>query len=210
MKELHTSILPRSASGWGAVGLLGLLSSVVVGMTGCSAHLPPPGVKDAAAPLGGDAQRARTYRLGIGDKVRITVFGEAALSGIFEVDAFGKVTLPLLGAVPATGAGADGLRAKLVERLSKGYLKDPKVTVEIAAYRPFYVHGEVRNAGEFQFKPGLSIRDAVAMAGGYTYRADTGSAVITRGGGESEQRVMATGGVPVQPGDNILIPERFF
>jgi polysaccharide export outer membrane protein len=157
-----------------------------------------------------DEQRHRLTHLGIGDKVRVTVFGEAELSGTFEISPLGNVSVPLVGEVPARGLSIQGFRQTLVRHLSRGFLKDPKVSVEIASYRPFYVHGEVRTPGELQFRAGLTLRDAVAMAGGYTYRADMSSAILVREGEKEETRVPTGSTLMVLPGDNIRIPERFF
>ena len=151
----------------------------------------------------------RTYRLGIGDKLKITVFGEENLSGATEVNAMGQVALPLAGEIPAKGLPVGQFRDAVVRRLQDGYLKNPKVTVEITSYRAIYVHGEVKSGGEFAYKTGLTIRDAIAVAGGYTYRADQGHVLITREG-EQIANVLLPSDVPVLPGDNLQIPERFF
>jgi polysaccharide biosynthesis/export protein len=151
----------------------------------------------------------RVYRLGVGDKLKVAVFGEDNLSGQFEVNAFGQVSMPLIGEMPAKGLALNEFRDKVARRLSEGYLKNPRVAVEILNTRPIFVHGEVKNAGEFQFKNGITLRDAVAMAGGYTYRADQSSLSIAREG-EPETSVQMPTDIPVLPGDNIKIPERFF
>jgi protein involved in polysaccharide export with SLBB domain len=151
----------------------------------------------------------RIYRLGVGDKLKITVFGEENLSGQFEVGALGNISVPLIGEVPAKGQTIGDFRNQITRRLSDGYLKNPKVNVDILNYRPIYVHGEVKNGGEFAYRNGLSLRDAVAMAGGYTYRADQSYLYIGRDG-EPDAAITMPTDVPVLPGDNIRIPERFF
>lgn len=156
------------------------------------------------------ASDLRTYRVGVGDKVRITVFGEADLSGTFEVNAQGNIALPLVGEVPAAGRDARGVRDAAIQRLSEGYLKSPRVTVEVVGYRPIYVHGEVKTGGEYPFKIGTRLRDAVAIAGGYTYRATTSYVVLSRDGAANEIRVRMPNDMLVMPGDNIRVPERFF
>jgi polysaccharide export outer membrane protein len=152
---------------------------------------------------------ARTYRIGVGDKLKITIFGEENLSGPFEVGALGTVSMPLVGEIAAKGKTIAEFREGLTARLADGYLKNPRVSVEVLNYRPIYIHGEVKSGGEFQYKNGLKLRDAIAMAGGFTYRADQSSAVIAREG-EPEVRVPMPSEVPVLPGDNIRILERFF
>lgn len=151
----------------------------------------------------------RVYRLGIGDKLKITVFGEENLTGPAEVNALGQVAVPLLGEMQAKGLALNEFRDQIARKLADGYLKNPKVSVEMTNYRPIYVHGEVKNGGEFQFKNGVSLRDVVAMAGGYTYRADQSYLFIGREG-EPDVAVRMPNDVPVLPGDNIRVPERFF
>ena len=153
---------------------------------------------------------SRVYRLGVGDKLKVTVFGEQDLSGAYEVNAAGRLAIPLIGEVPAKGQPIGSVREAIAARLSQGYLKQPRVSVEVLNYRPIYIHGEVRSGGEFPFKPGLKMRDAVAVAGGYTYRANQTYALLTREGEQVEVRVPLPSDIDVLPGDNIRIPERFF
>ncbi len=162
-------------------------------------------------PVKGDAMHltSRVYRLGIGDKIKITVFGEQDLSGPLEVNALGNLPLPLIGDIPAKGRSIGEIKDAIAAKLGDGYIKNPKVTVEVMNYRAFYVHGEVRTGGEFPFKPGLKLRDAVATAGGYTYRANTGYVIVTSEGAP-EVRVGLPSDLVVLPGDNIRVPERFF
>lgn len=151
----------------------------------------------------------RPLRIGIGDKLKIAVFGEENLSSQVEVGAAGQIAMPLLGEIKAHGRTPNELKDAIARRLSDGYLKNPKVSVELLTYRPIYVHGEVKSGGEFPFKNGLTFRDAVAIAGGYTYRANQGYVLLAREGGEEQKLALPTT-VPVLPGDNIRIPERFF
>ena len=187
-----------------------LAGAMVAG--GCSSQIDGPASTVAAttANLGGTPEVSRIYRLGIGDKVKVTVFGEADLSGQFEIGATGGLAMPLVGEIPAKGASVGDVRDAIVGRLRTGYLKDPKVSVEILTYRPFYVHGEVRTGGEFAFKNGVTIRDAIAIAGGYTYRAKHDHVLLIREGTAREVRVALPSMEAVMPGDNIRVPERFF
>jgi protein involved in polysaccharide export with SLBB domain len=153
---------------------------------------------------------SRTYRLGVGDKLKVNVFGEPDLSGTFEVAATGHVAMPLIGDIPAQGRPIADFREAVARKLSEGYLKQPKITVEILNYRPIYVHGEVRSGGEFPFKSGLKLRDAIAVAGGYTYRANLSYVLLAREGEPQEMKVALPSDLDVLPGDNIRIPERFF
>lgn len=151
----------------------------------------------------------REYKLGFGDKLKVTVFGEPELSGEFEVDAAGRIAMPLIGPVDAVDMTIEEFKRSAVARLGDGFLKNPRLNVEVTNYRPFYVHGEVRSGGEFKFKNGLRVRDAVAMAGGYTYRADQDYVLLARGN-QSMVRVPLPSNISLLPGDNLRIPERFF
>lgn len=181
--------------------------SVALLASACSS----PDIMDGPQFVSSQGEKAvqRVYRLGIGDKLKITVYGEDNLSGPFEVNALGQLSMPLIGEMPARGLSLQELRDNLTRKLSDGYLKNPKVSVEMLNYRPIYVHGEVKNGGEFAFKNGASLRDVVAMAGGYTYRADQTYLYIGREG-EPDVAVRMPADVPVLPGDNIRVPERFF
>jgi protein involved in polysaccharide export with SLBB domain len=156
------------------------------------------------------ASDLKTYRLGAGDKIRLAVFGETDLSGTFEVNAHGGLALPLAGEVAVGGLDIESARQAIVRRLSDGYLKSPRVTAEVASYRPIYVHGEVRTGGEYPFKVGTRLRDAIAVAGGYTYRAHQGYVLLARDGSTRDARVPMPSDMLVMPGDNIRVPERFF
>ena len=163
------------------------------------------------APSGsGQAELSRIYRLGVGDKLKVTVFGEQDLSGTYDVNATGNVALPLIGEIVAKGRPITDFRAAIARRLGEGYIKNPKVTVEILAYRPIYVHGEVKQGGEHPYKSGLKLRDAVALAGGFTYRANQTYLLIIREGQVDEARVRLPSDIDVLPGDNIRVPERLF
>jgi polysaccharide export outer membrane protein len=151
------------------------------------------------------------YTLGSGDKVRVTVFGELDLSGEYQVDGSGVVAFPLVGEVRAAGGTARKLENEIAKKLSSGYLKNPTVSVEVLTYRPFFILGEVKQPGSYPYKNGLKVLNAVAMAGGYTYRAKSNVWVITRSGDkEYQDREIRNGDFTVLPGDTIVIPERFF
>lgn len=150
------------------------------------------------------------YRLNIGDKVKVVVFGEQELSGTFDVNASGNLAMPLSGEIPARGRTLAEVRQAIVHRLSQGYLRNPRLSLEIATYRPIYVHGEVRTGGEFAYKTGLRLSDAVAMAGGYSYRANESYVLLRREGEPAELKIALPSPVTVMPGDNIRVPERMF
>jgi polysaccharide export outer membrane protein len=148
------------------------------------------------------------YRLGTGDQLRIIVFGEEDLSGEFQVDDTGAVSIPLVGDVTARGQTLRSFEAAVREKLAEGYLKDPRVSVQVLNYRPFYIIGEVEKGGEYPFVSGMHVLNAVAVAGGFTYRANTSKVFITRG--EEEHEYLVSPELRLEPGDVIRVPERFF
>ena len=111
--------------------------------------------------------------LASGDKIKVVVFREEQLSGEFEIDGNGRISLPLIGAIQAAGKSTAEVEAQITARLKAGYVRDPKVSVLISNFRPIYILGEVKNAGEYPYKSGLNVVSAVALAGGYSYRANT-------------------------------------
>ena len=150
------------------------------------------------------------YRLGTGDKVRVTVFNEKDLSGDFDVNDQGLVALPLIGQVQVGGLTLSQAQDLITQKYGKDYLVNPRVTVEVMNYRPFFILGEVKNPGSYPFVNGMTIVNAVALAGGYTPRANRNHIVIKRAAnpGAGEQEVQEDGAV--LPGDVIRVPERFF
>ncbi len=161
------------------------------------------------APAAAVSSSGLDYTLGSGDKLRVIVFGEQDLSGEFDVTGTGKVSLPLIGQVQATGLTLNQFEDEIANKLKEGYLTSPKVSVEVLNYRPFYIIGEVDKPGEYPYTNGMSVLNAVAVAGGFTYRARQDQVFITRGG-DAEREMAAGQTVPVLPGDIVRIPERFF
>ena len=151
-----------------------------------------------------------TYLLGSGDRLRVSVFGEPDLSGEFEVDGSGVVSLPLIGELRAAGLSVRQFENTLRDELTAGYLVDPRISVEVLNYRPFYILGEVKSPGKYPFISGITVLNAVAMAGGYTHRARQGRAEILRGGDQENVTRNAPDNTVIFPGDIIRIPERFF
>jgi len=173
-----------------------------------STNATPEGrFRAAYASEGSDAS---SYVLGPSDRVRLKVYGENDISGEYEIDANGLVSVPLAGRLKASGLTTRQLEKAIVSALSEGLLRDPRVNVEVAIYRPFYILGEVKRAGEYPFKSGLTVLDAVASAGGFTYRANEGKAFIRRKGSGVEESFALDAPVQVFPGDNVRIPERYF
>ncbi len=150
------------------------------------------------------------YRLGSGDRFKITVYGEPDLSGEYEVDGSGLVSLPLVGELEAVGLSLREFEEAVTTAFKDGYLVDPRVSIEMLNYRPFYILGEVRSPGKYPYVNGMTVLYGVAMAGGYTPRARHGRAEIVRAG-EAEPILTKDPSItPVLPGDVIRIPERFF
>ena len=155
--------------------------------------------------------KAESYRLGAGDQVRIIVYGEDQLTGEFRVDDGGRIALPLLGGVRAAGLSPRQLDAAISDDLRRrNLLRDPSVSVEVLAYRPVFILGEVAKPGQYPFQPGMTVLTAVAVAGGYTYRAvqDYASVLRTTGGQAVEGK--ASPRAFVAPGDVITVFERRF
>jgi polysaccharide biosynthesis/export protein VpsN len=162
----------------------------------------------ASAPLAAQDQN-NEYRLGAGDQLRITVFGQADLSGQFEVSNDGRIAFPLIGEVRAADLTPQELEKAITAKLKPDYLKDPQLSVEVINYRPFYIIGEVKNPGSYAYVGGMRVVNAVAMAGGYTYRAKENNLLITRAGGNGKKEA-ADQNTAVRPGDVIEVPERYF
>lgn len=149
------------------------------------------------------------YRLGPGDKIRVIVFRHEDLSGEFALDGTGSFSMPLIGEVRANGLTARELEQHLEQRYGDGYLVEPKVSVEILTYRPFYILGEVNKPGAYEYENGMTVLNAVALAGGFTYRAKQDIFLLQRGGANATP-VAVTGNTPIAPGDVITVQERFF
>lgn len=196
-----------SLTGFARVLVAACMAATVAGCADVSGGISG---RDAERRLGALSTDLQSYKLGVGDKLRIVVYGEQDLSGTFEVGPQGKIALPLVGDMPAKGLTPSEIRTSVTNRLAGGYLRNPRVTVEVVGYRPFYVHGEVRGGGEFAFKNGIRIRDAIAVAGGYTYRANQTYVLLTRDGIPEEVRISLPSDIIVMPGDNIRVGERFF
>ena len=150
-----------------------------------------------------------SYELGSGDEIRLTVFGHEDLSGDFIVGSDGTVSMPLIGQIMAKEQTVRGLDSLITDSLQPDYLKNPRVTVEVLNYRPFYILGEANSPGSYPYVYGMKVINAISLSGGYTYRAKQKSVFIDRSG-EENQRLTATPDTLVLPGDIIRVPERFF
>jgi len=145
-----------------------------------------------------------------GDRIKVTVYGEDNLNGVYDVDPDGFVSLPLAGRVQAAGRTTSELQRFITGKYRSEYLKDPKVSVDIATFRPIYVMGEAEKPGEYSYKSGLNLLTAIAAAGGPTYRASKSSVLIQHAGEDVWRETPMSASVQIMPGDIIRIPERFF
>jgi polysaccharide export outer membrane protein len=194
-----------------------LLAVVALAVSGCARrpYVASPAAEPiiatpiAAAPLA-MAPEDVPYTLDSGDRLRIVVFGQDGLSAIYAVGASGNVTMPLIGAVPARGMTPAGLSQAIAEKLRQGYIREPHVAVEIESYRPFFILGEVTTPGQYAYVPNMTVENAVAIAGGFTPRAERKKATLSR----NVEGGVVRGPVPliatVRPGDTIIVQERWF
>jgi polysaccharide biosynthesis/export protein len=162
----------------------------------------------AAAPM--PVAHDAAYRLDAGDKLRVVVYGQEGLTNTYAIDAGGSITMPLIGAVPARGRTPAGLASEISGRLRNGYIRDPSVAVEIESYRPFFILGEVAAPGQYPYVPNMSVESAVAIAGGFSPRARRDVVTLTHSDGAGPSRVVVPLGTPLNPGDTVLVGERWF
>jgi protein involved in polysaccharide export with SLBB domain len=204
-----------------------LIAAALIGFATCavdSAFAGPsdnsPSVASVSSGVSGKQTAATTgaatpstdesYVLGGGDKIRLSVFGETDLGGEFEIDGSGVVRLPLIGQVKAAGMTVHQFEDKLISMFEDGYLKDPRVSVEVINYRPFYIIGEVNKPGQYPYVSDMNALNAVALAGGYTAKADKSEIYIQRTGVNGEKDYPSNETTKIRPGDVVRIPERFF
>jgi protein involved in polysaccharide export with SLBB domain len=183
---------------------LAQLCAVIV-LAACSSAPLPAG--NAAYAV----DRGLEYKLGPGDKVRVTVFNEEQLSGEFLVANNGAVAIPLVGEVKAGGLTPSEFQVSVGEQLTaSGLVRQPRVSADVISYRPFFILGEVNKPGQYPYAIGLTVTKAVATAGGFTYRANNKVVYVTREGETREMPVNITAASSISPGDTIRIAERSF
>ena len=157
-----------------------------------------------------EAQEQPVYTLGSGDEVRVSVYEEEDLSGEFEVNGEGQLSLPLIGSVHAGGKTLHQLEDDIEAKLRDGFLKEPRVSVEVLNYRPFYILGEVNEPGSYPYVNGMTVLNAVALGGGYTYRANKDKITIIRANDKGRKPQTVSPDTVVLPGDVVRVEERFF
>lgn len=175
---------------------------VAAGVAGCSGYRPAPRAFHEAT--------IQPYILDSGDTLRVTVFEQEDLTGTFSVDQAGYIAFPLVGSVAARGRTIQQMEGVIAEKLRQGFLRDPDVTIQVDRYRSIYILGEVGQPGQYTYVAGMNVQNAIAVAGGYTARANQSNADITRkiNGKVHTGRVLISD--PVMAGDTIYVRERLF
>lgn len=176
---------------------------------------PPPHdagpLQDEPAPVAyAPAEPDRPYTLDSGDRLRIVVFGQDGLSNSYVVDASGYIAMPLIGSVLARGASTDELSDRIAAKLRQGFIKEPHVAVEVEAYRPFFILGEVAQPGQYPYVADMTVETAVAIAGGFGPRAYRQTVTVTRTAHGQQVRMTVPPGFPLRPGDTVNVHERWF
>jgi polysaccharide export outer membrane protein len=167
----------------------------------------------AAAPYAyasAPANASPAYTLDSGDKLRVVVFGQDGISNSYIVDAGGNISLPLVGIIPARGYSTQQLSAMIAERLKQGYVREPHVSVEVEAYRPFFILGEVTNPGQYPYVANMTAETAIAIAGGFAPRASKSKVELTRNAAGQQMHGDVPLGFALRPGDTVVVKERWF
>jgi polysaccharide biosynthesis/export protein len=192
-----------------------LVALAALSLAGCArrqavSYAPAPyGAGGPYVPVQG-AVFEQPYTIDTGDRVRISVFGQEGVSNSYLVDAAGYVNVALTGPIAARGLTSASLAEAIAARLREGFVREPHVSVEVEAYRPFYILGEVNAPGQYPYQPGMSVETAIAIAGGYSPRADKRNALLTRAinGASIKNKVPLQ--TQLRPGDTVNVPERWF
>lgn len=181
---------------------IALMLAVTAAVSSCSSYRPAPKAFHEAT--------IQPYRVDSGDRLRVTVFDQRDLTNTYSVDQAGYLAFPLIGSVPARGRTIQELEGQIAAQLQKGYLRNPDVSIEVDRYRSIFVMGEVGQPGQYTYVPGMTIQNAIALAGGYTPRALQANADVTRkiNGEIITGRVLISN--PVLAGDTIYVRERLF
>lgn len=162
------------------------------------------------APGGVLGQALQEYRIGPGDRLNITVFGHNDLSGEVVIDGSGRISLPLIGQLAANSKTVLELQQEITAALDRDYIVNPRVTVEVVNYRPFYILGQINRPGSYSYIEGMTVRMAIAIAGGFTRRAQEDVVIIIRANDPEQTPYEVTLGDLVLPGDSIEVERRLF
>ena len=186
---------------------LGLTLIALTGLTACQS-VPLASSPVESSPI--TERQIGEYKLGGGDQLRVTVFGEPELSGQYVLDGTGLISLPLIGQISALNLTIREFQDAVEARYADGFLREPRVNAEVMNYRPFYILGEVRQPGEYPYADGLTVMNAIATAGGFTSRANEKVILIKSADDATEYRVQLKPSTQILPGDTIRVVERFF
>lgn len=150
------------------------------------------------------------YRVGGGDRLRVTVLGQADLTGEYNVDSVGRISMPLLSAFDVGNKTTPEIEQIIEARLRNGFLRNPDASVEVITFRPFFILGEVQTAGQYPYVGGMTIQKAIAIGGGYSTRADKGKVIVTRQTAKGPITMKLSPTAALLPGDTIYVRERWF
>ena len=201
----HHHHVPSALGGFSSHACLLALGLLLAGCAG--GDLGPVSDSDLKAYA---AAATSSPKLQAGEKIRVNVYGEATLSGDYQIDPSGFVSLPLAGTVRAAGLTQNELEQELSKKFRSEYLKNPKVTVSITEFKPFYIIGEVEKPGAYPYTSGLNVLSAIALAGGTTYRASKTIILIQHPGEAGLHEYPSTAATPILSGDIIKVPQRYF
>lgn len=176
------------------------LAAALAGCASAPRAVPPPLA----------AQFDEPYQLASGDKLKVNVFGQQNLSNSYAIEPDGSIAMPLVGRLKVAGQTSDQVRTGIESRLKNGYLRDPNVSVEIESYRPFFILGEVTQAGQYPYVAGMTAQNAVAIANGFSPRAQQNKIELTRRIGDRVYKADVPLTYPIRPGDTITVQERWF
>jgi polysaccharide biosynthesis/export protein len=196
-------------SGGGAISALRSAMSSPGPVVVAAAPIPAPvPAAYAVAPM--PVRFDAGYRLDAGDKLRVVVYGQEGLTNSYTIDAAGCITMPLIGQVPARGRSPASLAAEITARLRNGFIREPSVAVEVEAYRPFFILGEVLAPGQYPYVPNMTVESAVAIAGGFSPRAKRDLVTVTHTDANGVARYVVPLGTSLGPGDTVQVSERWF
>lgn len=200
------------------VAAIGLAVAGCAGRPGAGPGVLVDTTRGVVGPVGGEGtlvpreqiEPQGPYLLDTGDRLRVVVFGQEGLTNSYAVDSTGAISMPLIGQVPAAGRSTQILAQEIAARLRGGYIRDPSVSVEVETYRPFFIMGEVMAGGQFPFVNGMTVQNAVAIAGGFAPRANRWSVEVTRKVNGQLYRADVPLTHRLQPGDTVVVRERWF
>ena len=184
-----------------------IIAVVLAGLAGCQSHGFRPTVDERNLPK---TDRDAVYKLGSGDNLRVSVYNEEGITGEYQIDGSGNISLKLVGTISANGLTLEELAHKIEAKLREGYIKNPRVSIDVLNYRPFYVLGEVKQPGKYPYVNGMTVLNAIALSGGYTYRARENEVIIVRNNDPERKERLSDENNIVLPGDVIRVPERHF